>query len=365
MRKSIRTLAFVVLLSLTAAVPAGCANNNRVEVPVESSLSEPDDTNVIKIAVSEIQNSNAESVPDAERSKEPPFSSVPEQAPAANSPDLQNNTVSQQSDTAVTAVKTDPDTVPQESSGSETSVQSNTVKPAESSKIPVEATSVSLDRHQLGLNVGDVVQLSAVISPANADSTRIRWYWSDSSVITIDDKCRVTGIGSGTATITVETVNGKKDTCQVTVYGNGTISPIDSPHQTKKLDPIYQPYYPEYDWDAVIAELRKIGEEQYGLVWEEKLWAANKGTELGGPYGACTIEYPARSAKAYYFDYNGKPVFDAVRFRQDCLRMFKDLEKDFSKSRWPLKGRPFRIMVEDTGTSEQGLQDYWVYLLYT
>ena len=110
---------------------------------------------------------------------------------------------------------------------------------------------------------------------------------------------------------------------------------------------------------------QSVEEKDMDKGMEEKLWAANKGTELGGPYGACTIEYPARSAKAYYFDYNGKPVFDAVRFRQDCLRMFKDLEKDFSKSRWPLKGRPFRIMVEDTGTSEQGLQDYWVYLLYT
>ena len=108
----------------------------------------------------------------------------------------------------------------------------------------------------------------------------------------------------------------------------------------------------------------RLGEEQYGLVWEDGLWVRNNASELGGPTGACTIEYPAHSAKACYADYDGKPVFDSAKFREDCVRMFKDLEKDFSKSSWSLSGRPFKIMVEDAGLDNRGVQDYCVYLLY-
>ena len=76
------------------------------------------------------------------------------------------------------------------------------------------------------------------------------------------------------------------------------------------------------------------------------------------------MTYPAHSAKACYADYDGKPVFDSAKFREDCVRMFKDLEKDFSKSSWSLSGRPFKIMVEDAGLDNRGVQDYCVYLLY-
>ena len=371
MKKRIRTLALAALLSLTFTLSAGCAAKNDTDTPVEVSdtknstlqddrqESKAESSDHIKIAVPE----DPPSAPETDEFSDQNITNVssPEQpetktpAPADTGALLDNESsiasAAEQTSSQESAAPTD------------NTASANSAAP-EASKIPIDPDSVTLSSHTLGMNVGDTVKLTAALSPANTTSTRIRWYWSNSSIIVINDKAEVTAVGPGTATITVETVNGKRDECTVTVYGEGTISPIASPHQTTTLNPAYLPYYPDYNWDAVIADLKKIGEEQYGLVWEDGLWVRNNASELGGPTGACTIEYPAHSAKACYADYDGKPVFDSAKFREDCVRMFKDLEKDFSKSSWPLSGRPFKIMVEDAGLDNRGVQDYCVYLLY-
>lgn len=393
MKKSIRLFAFAALLSLACVLPTGCARPAESPQPMEVSAIEketpvPDERKAVQESSEPMKKIVAANEQASSQKVEPPLSDTDSRAEGNGSAAAHQQTTPEESAPAQTAAAvTENSTQPAENTPAATksthtaaaaeqiSSQESTVAdtaPAVSetssaptvSKVPVEAVSIALSQHTLGMNVGDTVSLTATISPADTDSTRIRWYWSDTSVISINEKAQVTAIGPGTATITVETINGKRDECKVTVYGEGTISPIESPHQTQQLAPAYQPYYPDYDWDAVIADLRAIGEQQYGLVWNDDLWVRQGGHELGGPTGACTIEYPARSAKACYADTSGRPVFDAVSFRQDCLRMFRDLEEDFSKGSMSLAGRPFRIMVEDIGLDDRGVHDYWVYLLY-
>ena len=77
-------------------------------------------------------------------------------------------------------------------------------------------TSVTLDKKTLSLAVSGTYTLTATIKPANATDQDITWSSSDEDVVTVVNGV-VTAVGVGKATITVETDNGKKATCKVTV----------------------------------------------------------------------------------------------------------------------------------------------------
>ena len=63
-----------------------------------------------------------------------------------------------------------------------------------------------------------MVQLSAVIVPADADDRQVTWSSSDTSVTTVSAHGMVTCKSEGTATISVTTSDGGfKDECQVRV----------------------------------------------------------------------------------------------------------------------------------------------------
>lgn len=82
---------------------------------------------------------------------------------------------------------------------------------------PISVTSVTLDKETASLEVGGTVQLVETVLPANATNKNVTWSTSSSSVATVTNGL-VTAVGSGTATITVTTVDGNKtDTCIVTV----------------------------------------------------------------------------------------------------------------------------------------------------
>ena len=77
-------------------------------------------------------------------------------------------------------------------------------------------TKVALKPNQATLEIGDTLQLKAVL-PSKTASNKIAWASSNKRVATVSKKGLVTAVGAGTATITVKTFNGKKATCQVTV----------------------------------------------------------------------------------------------------------------------------------------------------
>lgn len=66
------------------------------------------------------------------------------------------------------------------------------------------------------VQVGDTVELTAVVSPANATSG-LKWSSSDTNLAKVNQKGVVTVLGAGTATIKVESSDGRWATCVLTI----------------------------------------------------------------------------------------------------------------------------------------------------
>ncbi|MEX1376143.1 MAG: leucine-rich repeat protein [Eubacteriales bacterium] len=83
-------------------------------------------------------------------------------------------------------------------------------------------TGVELSHESTIIVAGQPLQLSAEVSPSDAENTNVEYSSSDESVATVDSTGLVTAVAAGTATITVTTEDGGfTDTCEVTV-----VSPI-------------------------------------------------------------------------------------------------------------------------------------------
>ena len=81
----------------------------------------------------------------------------------------------------------------------------------------IEPESITLDRPSAELTEGDVITLTAMVSPDNATNKDVSWSSSDESVATVSDGV-VTALKPGVAVITVTTVDGGKTaSCDVTV----------------------------------------------------------------------------------------------------------------------------------------------------
>ena len=81
----------------------------------------------------------------------------------------------------------------------------------------VHPTSVSVSPTTASIEVGSTVTLTETVLPTNATNKSVTWSTSNSSVATVSNGV-VTGVGAGSATITVTTVDGGKTaTCAVTV----------------------------------------------------------------------------------------------------------------------------------------------------
>lgn len=80
-------------------------------------------------------------------------------------------------------------------------------------------TGVTLDATSIQLKeVGATYQLNATVFPEEASNKSVTWSSSDKSVCTVSKNGLVTAVGSGTATVSVATVDGGKTaSCKVTV----------------------------------------------------------------------------------------------------------------------------------------------------
>ena len=82
----------------------------------------------------------------------------------------------------------------------------------------IKVKSVSLDKTNIELNVGNTATLKETILPENATNKNVTWTSSDTSIATVSSTGEVKGIAKGTAIITVKTEDGGKTaTCRVTV----------------------------------------------------------------------------------------------------------------------------------------------------
>ncbi len=82
---------------------------------------------------------------------------------------------------------------------------------------------ITLNKKSIKLGIGETHDLASTIAKDEfANNRNINWSSSNKKVVTVkrqpNGKATVTAVGTGTATITVKTYNGKTATCKVTVY---------------------------------------------------------------------------------------------------------------------------------------------------
>ena len=90
----------------------------------------------------------------------------------------------------------------------------------------VEAEEVKLDKKTATLAVGKTLQLNAEILPPETTDMTLKWTSSNPKVLTVSSKGLAKGVGTGAATVTVSTANGKTATCQFKVTKALTASMI-------------------------------------------------------------------------------------------------------------------------------------------
>ena len=259
-------------------------------------------------------------------------------------------------------------------------IEESSVQPvAEPSKIPVSAVSVSLNKNSLLMTVGDTEKLTATILPENVDDNTLEWYWSDAGVVNIDENGNVTALKAGTADITVKTINGKSAVCNVTVKEK-EVSKMPEPQISKEpeqskieessvINSEYAAYYAPYDWDKIIAELREVGEKEYGMIWEESLWVKNRGMDYGSKfddeYGYDIIDGHHKGCASYGFPVSNTDTVDGENFKEECFSLFTNLKRQMDRNNETTQNALFKIIVEHIGSNINGDDEYWVYLLYT
>jgi C1A family cysteine protease len=85
---------------------------------------------------------------------------------------------------------------------------------------PVSVTGVSLNKPAITIHVGETETLIATVLPSNATNTAVTWSSGNPDIAAVSASGLVTGVGVGTAIITVTTVYGSfTDACAVTVTG--------------------------------------------------------------------------------------------------------------------------------------------------
>lgn len=93
----------------------------------------------------------------------------------------------------------------------------------------VGASSVTVNKNAIQLNTGENETLTATVVPAAASNKNVAWSSSDDRIASVDSMGKVTGVSSGTATITVTAVDGGFiATCQVTVTAPANQAPAFS-----------------------------------------------------------------------------------------------------------------------------------------
>ena len=81
------------------------------------------------------------------------------------------------------------------------------------------ATSLTLDKDNAVMGVGETMELIAIIEPEDVTVTSVSWTSSDEEIATVDDNGVVTALAPGDVTITATTTDGTQLTasCSITV----------------------------------------------------------------------------------------------------------------------------------------------------
>ena len=99
---------------------------------------------------------------------------------------------------------------------------SNIQERTDSGSPVVFVSTISLDKSSHTMSVGDVVTLTATISPSNATNKTLSWKSDNTTVATVDDNGKVTAKSAGTVLITATSTDGSNisETCTITINSN-------------------------------------------------------------------------------------------------------------------------------------------------
>ena len=138
-----------------------------------------------------------------------------------NPSDATNQSLSwSSSNTAIATVDKDGRVTAIEGGDATITVSSNNGKTASCSvKVTTRVTGVSFNKTTLKLNPGESETLTATVTPSTAGNKSVTWTSNDTSIASVDQNGKVTGVAEGTATIIAITEDGgKMATCTVIVY---------------------------------------------------------------------------------------------------------------------------------------------------
>lgn len=78
---------------------------------------------------------------------------------------------------------------------------------------------IKIEQENVILKVGEILDLSVIISPNDADNKELDWTSSNSNVVSVEKNGKVTAISGGNATITAKAKDGSNvyGTCEVVV----------------------------------------------------------------------------------------------------------------------------------------------------
>ncbi len=97
------------------------------------------------------------------------------------------------------------------------------------------------------IKVGDSVNAIVTVSPSNARNKTLKWSSDDTKIATVSQAGRIRGVSVGTANITVETTNGKKQTFTVNVTESDAKDPFNLNDEVSDLDTEGTVTYTSYD----------------------------------------------------------------------------------------------------------------------
>jgi len=177
---------------------------------------------------------------------------------------------------------------------------------------------ITLSETSVTKYVGDEFSVTVKIAPDNATETAIAWTSSDAKVATVSPEGKIVCVGTGNATISAATVNGKKASCALRVSGVDakgvalnakamTIGVNETKALTATLDP-FNTTNKSLKWsssDKKIAKVSKSG----SVTGVKKGTAVITVTTCNGKKAACKVkvkEIPVTSVKMSKSSHKGK-----------------------------------------------------------
>ncbi len=161
--------------------------------------------------------------------------------------------------------------------------------------VPVEPTSITLDKTTLSLAGATSERLTATVGPDDATDKTVTWASSDGSVCAVDATGTVTATGKGAATVTASTSNGVSATCAVTVTNPPTSLTLSGKQTECVVGQTFEVTA------TVKGDLPGAVEESESYAWESSdnsvlggTFVGNKATLIGKAPGTSKVSVRAR-----------------------------------------------------------------------